>query len=152
LGRTVPHGKIVKWYGTSTDIDDRQRAELLQTELAHVNRVSTMGELSASLAHEIKQPIAAAVTNAQTCLLWLERDQPDLDEIRAAAERIVQDGTRAGEIIGRLRELYKKSPPQRELVDIGEIVREMVRLLRGEANRYAVSIGTDLATDFLRLW
>jgi PAS domain S-box-containing protein len=151
LTRAVPlrdaHGKIVKWYGTSTDIDDRQRAELLQTELAHVNRVSTMGELSASLAHEIKQPIAAAVTNAQTCLLWLERDRPDLDEIRAAAERIVQDGTRAGEIIGRLRELYKKSPPQRELVDIGEIVGEMVRLLRGEANRYGVSIRTDLATD-----
>ena len=82
-----------------------------------------MGELTASLAHEIKQPIAATVTNANTCLRWLQRDQPDLDEIREAASRIVDDGKRAGDIIDRLRSLYRKSPTQRELVEVNEIVQ-----------------------------
>jgi len=149
LVRNVPlrgeNGNIVKWYGSSTDIEDRKRAEQLQADLAHINRVTTLGELAASLAHEIKQPIAATVTNASTCLRWLKRDQPDLDEIREAANRIVEDGRRAGDIIDRLRSLYKKSPPQRELVEVNEIVHEMVALLRGEANRYRVSIRTDLA-------
>ena len=140
LVRNVPlrdeNGNIVKWYGSSTDIEDRKRAEQLQADLAHINRVTTMGELAASLAHEIKQPIAATVTNANACLRWLNRDQPDLEEIREAANRIVEDGKRAGDIIDRLRSLYKKSPPQRELVEVNEIVHEMVTLLRGEANRY----------------
>ena len=155
LVRNVPLrdeiGNIVKWYGSSTDIEDRKRAEQLQADLAHINRVTTMGELAASLAHEIKQPIAATVTNASTCLRWLDRDQPDLDEVREAAIRIVEDGKRAGDIIDRLRSLYKKSPPQRELVEVNEIVHEMVALLRGEANRYRVSIPTDLAVDLPRI-
>ncbi len=155
LVRAVPlrgaQGKILKWYGTSTDIEDRKRAEqereILRADLAHVNRVTTMGELTASLAHEIKQPIAATVMNANACLRWLMRDQPDLDEVREAANRILRDGNRAGDIIERLRLFYKKSPPKRELVSVNEIVHEMVGLLRGEANRYAVSIRTDLAAD-----
>ena len=155
LVRNVPlrdeNGNIVKWYGSSTDIEDRKRAEQLQADLAHINRVTTMGELAASLAHEIKQPIAATVTNASACLRWLNRDQPDLDEIREAANRIVEDGKRAGDIIDRLRSLYKNSPPQRELVEVNEIVHEMVTLLRGEANRYRVSIRTDLAADLPRI-
>ena len=139
LVRAVPfrgaQGKILKWYGTSTDIEYRKRAEQLQADLAHINRVTTMGELTASLAHEIKQPIAATVFNANACLRWLNRDQPDLDEVREAADRIVRDGTRASDIIERLRSFYKKSPPKRELVEVNEIVHEMVGLLRGEANR-----------------
>jgi len=106
-----------------------------------------LGELAASLSHELKQPIAAAITNARTSLLWLKRDQPDLDEVREASERIVQDGNRAAEIIDRLRSLYKKASPKRELVVVNEVISEMVVLLRCEANRYRVSIRTGLAAD-----
>jgi PAS domain S-box-containing protein len=155
LSRAVPlrdeHGKILRWYGVSTDIEDRKRAEeereRLRADLAHVNRVSMLGELAASVSHELKQPIAAAMTNAKTCMRWLKRDQPDVDEALEATSRIVNDGTRATEIIERLRSLYKMSPPQRELVEVNEIIREMGELLRAEANQYAVSIRTDLATD-----
>jgi signal transduction histidine kinase len=106
-----------------------------------------MGELTASLSHELKQPIAASVTSANAALRWLKRDQPDLERACAAAMRIVEAGKRAGDIIDRLRSLYKKAPPQRELVDVNEIVRQMAALLRGEANRYGVSVRTDLASD-----
>jgi PAS domain S-box-containing protein len=155
LSRAVPlrdeHGKILRWYGVSTDIEDRKRAEeereRLRADLAHVNRVSILGELAASVSHELKQPIAAAMTNAKTCIRWLKHDQPDVDEALEATSRIVNDGTRATEIIDRLRSLYKKSPPQRELVEVNEIIREMDELLRAEANQYAVSIRTDLAAD-----
>ena len=149
LTRAVPvrdgHGKINKWVGTATDIEDRKRAEQLQADLAHVNRVTTLGELTASLAHEIKQPISATILNANTCLRWLKHENPDLDEVRHAAHRIAEDGNRAADIIDRLRSLYKKAPPKRELADVNEIVQEMVVLMRGEANQYAVSIRTDLS-------
>jgi PAS domain S-box-containing protein len=155
LSRAVPlhdeQGKILRWYGVSTDIEDRKRAEeereRLRADLAHVNRVSMLGELAASVSHELKQPIAAAMTNAKTCMRWLKREQPDVDEALEATSRIVNDGTRAIEIIDRLRSLYKKSPPQRELVDANKIAREMGELLRAEANQYAVSIRTDLVAD-----
>ena len=149
LVRNVPlrdeNGNIVKWYGSSTDIEDRKRAEQLQADLTHVSRVTTMGELTASLAHEIKQPIAASVANANACLRWLKREKPDLEEACEAASGMVEAGIRASEIIDRLRSLYEKSPPKRELVEVNEIVHEMIPLLRGEANRYAVSMSTDLA-------
>ena len=155
LTRAVPlqdaGGKIVKWYGVSTDIEDRKRAEQLQADLAHINRVTTMGELAASLAHEIKQPIGATIMNAEICLQWLARDQPDLHEIHDAASSIVKDGKRAGDVIDRIRSLYKKAPPQRQLVDVNETIREIVVLLRGEANRYAVSMRTDLAPDLPKI-
>src|SRR5208283_4940841 len=151
LTRAVPlrdqRGNILKWYGVSTDIEDRKLAEQLRADLAHITRVTTMGELIASLAHEINQPIAASIMNAKTCLRWLTREQPDLDEGREAAKRIVKDGTRAAEIIDNIRSMYKKSPPQRELVDVNDIIREMVALLRGEGTRYGVSIRTELAAD-----
>src|SRR3989440_4041842 len=118
-----------------------------QAELARVSRVTTMGELTASLAHEVNQPIAAAVTNANTCLRWLTRDHPDVEEARAAAMRIVKDGKRAAEIITRVRQLFKKGTAQRELVDVNEIIREMIVLLRGETTRYKILVGTDLAVD-----
>src|SRR5205085_12513495 len=94
--------------------EERERLRQLQADLAHTNRVTTMGELTASLAHEIKQPIAAAVTDAKTCLRWLGRDQPDVEEGRGAASRIIKDVTRASDIISRIGLLFKKGSPQRE--------------------------------------
>jgi C4-dicarboxylate-specific signal transduction histidine kinase len=122
-----------------------------QAELARVSRVTTMGELTASLAHEVNQPIAAAVTNANTCLRWLTRDHPDLEEARAAAMRIVKDGTRAAEIVKRIRLLFKKSTPQREMVDVNEGIREMIVLLRSEATRYNITVRMGLAADLPRV-
>jgi len=113
--------------------------------------VTTLGELTASLAHEVKQPIAAAVTDANTCLRWLTRDQPDLEEAREASLRVVKDATRAAEIIDRIRLLFKKVSPQRELVDVNEVIREMIALLRNQATRYSISVRTDLAADIPRI-
>jgi C4-dicarboxylate-specific signal transduction histidine kinase len=118
-----------------------------QADLARVSRVTTMGELTASLAHEVNQPIAAAVTNANTCLRWLTRERPDVEQARSAAMRIVKDARRAAEIITRIRLLFKKGTPQRELVDVNEVVREMITLLRREASRYHVLIESKLATN-----
>jgi len=122
-----------------------------QAELARVSRVTTMGELTASLAHEVNQPIAAAVTNANTCLRWLTRDHPDLEEAREAASRIVKDATRAAGIISRVRLLFKKSTLQRELVDVNEAIREMIVLLRSEATRYNITVRMELAADLPRI-
>jgi signal transduction histidine kinase len=106
-----------------------------------------MGELTASLAHEIKQPMAAAVTNANACLRWLTRDHPDMEEARAAASRMVKDVTRAADIISRIRLLFKKGESQREVLDVNEVIREMIVLLHDEATRHLVSIQTDLVED-----
>src|SRR5467141_191951 len=133
------------------DITEQKRAEeslgQAQADLAHVSRVTTMGELTASLAHEVNQPIAAAVTNANACLHWLAGGAPNLEEARAAAMRIVRDGSRAAEIIKRIRLLFKKGAPQRELVDVNEVVREMIVLLRGEATRHSIQVRTELAAE-----
>jgi NO-binding membrane sensor protein with MHYT domain/signal transduction histidine kinase len=118
-----------------------------QADLARVNRLTTMGELTASLAHEVNQPIAAAVTSANSCFHWLAGDLPNLDKARAAAMRIVKDGTRAAEIISRIRLLFQKGTPQWQLVDVNEIVGEMIMLLHGEATRYSISVRTELAGD-----
>jgi C4-dicarboxylate-specific signal transduction histidine kinase len=129
----------------------RNRAEMAlrqaESDLARVSRVTTMGELTASLAHEVNQPIAAAVTDANTCLRWLNREQPDVEEAREAASRVVKDATRAAEIISRVRLLFKKGAARRELVDINEIIREMVALMRSEIGRNSVSVRTELAED-----
>ncbi len=155
LSRAVPlrdkRGKVVKWYGAATDIQDRKRAEQLQTDLAHTNRVSILGELVASISHELAQPLTATTNNAKASLRWLQRDPPDLMQVRKGTERIIEAGAFASEIINRLRSLYKKAPPKRELVAINEVISEMVRLLRGEANEYAVSIRTDLAADLPKI-
>jgi PAS domain S-box-containing protein len=137
--------------GAVRDVTERTRAEealrQAQADLAHVDRVSTMGELTASLAHELNQPIAAAVTNANACLRWLGRDQPDLEQARAAATRIVENGKLAGELITRIRSQFKKDTLKRERVDVNEIIPEMIALLRGEAMRYKISVRTELAPD-----
>jgi len=133
------------------DITEQKRAEealrQAQADLAHVNRVTTMGELTASLAHEVNQPITAAVTNANACLRWLAGDTPNLEEAREAATRIVQDGKRAAGVISRIRQLFKKETPERERVDLNEVIREMVVLLRNETTRYSISVRTELARD-----
>jgi PAS domain S-box-containing protein len=144
-------GRAVKWCGVATDIEDRKRAEELQAELAHTNRVSLLGELAASIAHDVNQPLSGIVSNGSACLRFLARHTPDVEEAREAARDIVRDGKRAGEIIDRLRSLYKKAPPQRTMVDVNDIIGEMVVLLRGEANRYAVSMRTDLDADLPRV-
>jgi C4-dicarboxylate-specific signal transduction histidine kinase len=115
-------------------------------DLARANRVSSMGELTASLAHEVNQPIAASILDANCCLRWLSSDQPDLEEARAAASRIVQDARRAGEIVKRVHLLFKKDALQQEMVDLNEVIREMVLLLSREANYFAVSLRAELAT------
>jgi signal transduction histidine kinase len=131
--------------------ESRNRAEqsLRQAnlDLARVSRVTTMGELTAAVAHEVKQPIAASITNASTCLRWLGGDTPNLEEARAAARRIIEDQTRAAEIINRIHLLFKKDALKRELVDVNEVIQETVALLRSEATRYSISIRTGLAPE-----
>jgi PAS domain S-box-containing protein len=155
LSRAVPlrdkRGKVVKWYGAATDIQDRKRAEQLQTDLAHTNRVSILGELVASISHELAQPITATINNAKASLRWLQRDPPELTQVRKGTEGIIEAGTFASEIINRLRSLYKKAPPKRELVAINEVIGEMILLLRSEANEYAVSIRTEPAADLPKI-
>ena len=140
-------GNAEKWCGVAADIEDRKHAEQLQAELAHVNRTSILGELMASISHEVKQPITATMANARASLRWLKRDKPEVEEACQTIDKILRDGVRATEIIDRLRALYKKTPPKRELVSINEVIGEMVALLRGEANRYGVSIRMDLGAD-----
>jgi C4-dicarboxylate-specific signal transduction histidine kinase len=116
-----------------------------RTELARVARVTTMGELTASIAHEVKQPIAAAVTSAQTALRWLEARPPELGEVREALSRAVLAGKRAADVIGRIRALVAKAPPRKDSVEINAAIREVVELTRGEAVKSGVSVRTDLA-------
>jgi C4-dicarboxylate-specific signal transduction histidine kinase len=125
--------------------DSEPRCHETQTELAHANRVAILGQLSASIAHEVIQPIAATVTNAQAALLLLGRQPPDLETARQALAQIVQDGTRAGDIVDRIRALMKKAPSRKERLDINEAIREVIELTRGEALKNGVSVQTKLA-------
>lgn len=133
------------------DITEYERAaEALretQAELAHINRVTTMGQLAATIAHEINQPIAAAVTNAQAALRWLAAQPPELGEAREALESIVADGNRAGEVIGRIRALIKKAPVRMEPLDVNQTVAEMIGLINSEIVRNGVVLQTRLATS-----
>ena len=168
LGRTTKDGTQVvvasrwslqrDWRGTpvaaletDNDISERKRAEEererlreLEADLARISRVSMMGELAASLGHEITQPIAAAAMNARACLRWLQREPPEIREARQSLSRIVNDVGRAAGIIDRNRSLYRRGAPQREPLDLNEIIREMVVLLHDAAHRHSISIRTDL--------
>jgi PAS domain S-box-containing protein len=153
-----PDGELVEFVGVSIDVTERKQAEeererlrQAQFELAHINRVSTMGELTASLAHETKQPISAASADAETCFMWLARDQPDLAEAKEAALRIMKDVTRASDIINRIALLFKKHVPQQELVDVNGVIQEMIALLRSEATRYSVSIHSELSNGLPKI-
>jgi PAS domain S-box-containing protein len=142
-------GRPHSMFGTIQDITERKRAaealREVQMELAHANRVATMGQLTASIAHEVNQPLAAAVTNAQAALRWLDGRPPDLKEARQALARIVRDGNRAGEVIGRIRALIKKAPPRKDALAINEVIREVIELTHGEAVKNGISAQTQLA-------
>ena len=144
-------GHIVRWYVLLTDVDDRKRAEealrQAQGDLARINRVTTMGELAASLAHEVSQPITGAITNANVCLRKLEYDKPDIDGAHAAVTRIQRDAERAADIVRRIRSQFEKAAVNREGLDLNEIIRETTALLHAEAARYQISIRTELAAD-----
>jgi PAS domain S-box-containing protein len=151
IPRYTGAGEFVGYIGSNIDITDlkraaaeRQRLHELEANLAHINRVSMMGELTASLAHEIKQPIAAALMDAKTCVRWLRRDTPDVAEGCEAASRMIKDATRAAEVIDRVRSLYKRDTSDRELLDINEIIGEMIILLHDKADRTSISIRTEL--------
>jgi len=114
-------------------------------QLAHANRVATMGQLSASITHEVKQPIGAAIADAQAALHFLARRPPELEEVREALEAIVETGHRAGEIVDRIRGLIKKAPPRKECLDINAGIREVIELTRGESVKNGISLQADLA-------
>jgi len=133
------------------DLTERKRAEAeareserryreMQMEVAHANRVATMGQLTASIAHEVNQPIAATATNADAALRWLGARPPDLEEVRQALDRIVKDAHRAGDVIAGIRELIKKAPLRKDRVDINEAIREVIELTRGEAAKNGASV------------
>jgi len=153
VGRPIlsSSGELVQFVGVSMDVTESKEAEQeherLRQELAnlaHLNRVSTMGELTASLAHEIKQPIGAAVTNAEACARLLDSAQPDVPEAREAALEMVKDARRAADIIDRVRSLYQKGSSERETIEVNEVIGEMVVMLQNEANRHSVTIRADL--------
>jgi PAS domain S-box-containing protein len=140
------------------DLTERKRAETkmreserryreLQMELAHANRVATMGQLSASIAHEINQPIAAVIANASAGLRWLGARPPELEQVKQALARIVRDGERARDIIAQIRALVKKAPPRRDRLDINEAIREVISLTYAEMQRNRVGLQTGLADD-----
>jgi hypothetical protein len=146
-----PTGGLVEIVGTCIDVTERKRAEEArldaQNKLAHANRVSTMGQLAASIAHEVNQPITGVVTNARAGLRFLATDPADLDEIRQILEEIVKDGTRAGEILARIRALVKKTPPRKDRVDINEAIFEVIALSRSEIVKNGISLTTHFAKE-----
>src|SRR5580692_10844223 len=152
IGHHNPSGEIGEYVGITMDITERKQAEQererlrqLEADLAHINRVNMMGELAAALAHEIKQPIAAAVANAGACLGFLEGEHPDILEAREAASGTIACGRRAAEIIDRVRSLFKKSFPQREPIDLNELIREIALLLQNDIRRNSVRVHLALA-------
>ncbi|WP_103932045.1 sensor histidine kinase [Bryocella elongata] len=144
-------GSVLKFVGTTIDIDDLKHAEAAlrqaQDDLARINRVSTMGELAASLAHEVSQPISGVITNGSVSLRKLGRDEPDVEGARVAVDRIVRDAHRAAEILDRIRSQFQKGPPKKQLLNVNEIIVETVALLRSEAVRYGISVRTELASE-----
>ena len=133
------------------DLTDQKRAEeslrKTQSELAHVTRVMTMGELAASIAHEVNQPLAAIVANGSACLRWLMGDSPNLGEARETAQRIIRDGKRASDIISRIRGLVRKTDPEKTPLDINQAVREVINLTQSEAVGKGVALRTELASE-----
>jgi C4-dicarboxylate-specific signal transduction histidine kinase len=125
--------------------ESERRYREVEAELAHANRVATMGQLTASIAHEVNQPIAATATNAQAALRWLHAQPPNVDEVGQSLGKIVKDAGRAGDVLGRIRNLVRKAPPRKEPVDINEAIREVIELTCGEASKSGASVQTQLA-------
>jgi PAS domain S-box-containing protein len=143
--------RVLRWYATNTDIEERRQAEhalmRAQADLAHLSRVLSMGELTSSIAHEISQPLTAVVSHGQACLEWLNADPPNVDKARQTAERIVQDGTRAGAVLGRIRAAYRKDAPEKCRLNLNEVIQEMIVFLREDSIRRHISLRTDLAPN-----
>jgi signal transduction histidine kinase len=146
-------GRVVAWYGTNTDIEDRTQAlarlQQMEADFAHMNRVSMMGELAASLSHEIAQPIASARNNARAAQNFLKMQPPDLSEVREALSCVVADADRSGEIIDRIREQIKKAPPRKERFDLNAAIIEVIVLAQSVTLRNGVSVQTRLAKGLL---
>jgi PAS domain S-box-containing protein len=142
-------GAVIAWYGTNTDIEDRTQAlarlQQMQSDFTHMNRVSMMGELAASLSHEITQPIASARNNARAALNFLDLQPPDLSEVRDALSCVVNDADRAGDIIDRIREQMKKAPPRKQRFDLNAAINEVIELAQSVTDRNGVSVQTRLA-------
>ena len=149
-------GEVVGVFAAARDITERKQAEeerdklrQLEADLAHINRVSMMGELTASIAHEVNQPLSGMVSNGSACLRWLAGDAPNLEEAREAVRDIVRDGKRAGEVIARIRALTKRTAPPREKLDLNETIREVLAIVGDEAKKKSVVIRTQFADDVL---
>ena len=142
-------GKVLKFVGTTTDIDDQKRAEEAlreaAAELAHANRIATMGQLSASIAHEVNQPIAAALMNAGTAARWLARQPPNLEKVGEAIEHIIKDGKRAADVVSRIRSFSQKPPAQNGFVEINEAILEIVTLARAAMSEHRISVKMQLS-------
>ena len=134
--------RIVRWYGTLTDIEDRRRAEetlrQAQADLAHITRVTTMGELTASLAHELNQPLTAVVTSGGSSLRWLAHEPPRLDKAADAVRRMIRDASRASEVIAHTRALLKKSSEEKAPFDITEVIRDVLILVQSAMARHGI--------------
>jgi PAS domain S-box-containing protein len=145
------HQRIIQWYGLSVDIDDGKQAEnelrATQVQLARASQAATVAELSASIAHEINQPLAGIVASAQTCQTWLAGDNPNLPRGRAAIDRIVRDGNAAADIIRRIRDLFRQTAPAKTLLHINEVIDEVRRLAQDELSRKGISIELRLTRD-----
>jgi PAS domain S-box-containing protein len=144
-------GRVLRWYVLLTDIDERKRTQeelrVAQSELARVTQVMTMGQLTASMAHEVNQPLSGIVTNASTCLRMLDANPPNLEGARETARRTIRDGNRASEVITRLRTLYSKKEPALESMDLNEVAREVTALSSTEIQRNGVTLKQEFADD-----
>jgi C4-dicarboxylate-specific signal transduction histidine kinase len=141
-------GQILKWYGTILDIDDWKRAQEdlrnMQAELAHMTRVMTMGEITASIAHEVNQPLAAVVASSDSCVAWLANSPPNVDKARVAADRVVQGVAQASAVLQRIRTMFKKAPAARTRLEINDVVTEAISLVQPEFRSRHISVRTDL--------
>ena len=148
-------GDLVEFVGTFMDVTERKRAEealrQAQADLAHVSRVTTLGEMAASIAHEVDQPLSGVVINANACVRFLSEATPNLDEVRDGLQAIARDGRRAGDVIARIRALARRTPTEKEPVDINDIIRDVVALAEGEARRTRARLRTELAGDLPRV-
>ncbi|WP_426237769.1 GAF domain-containing sensor histidine kinase [Pararhizobium sp. DWP1-1-3] len=151
LARAAPlrdeDGNVIRWHGTTVDIEEIKRAEQAQAALSRVGRLTALGELAVSIAHEVNQPLMAIVTNAAGCLRWLEGSPPDIAEAREAAERIINDGHRAGEVIASIRSMAKKAPPKFVEIDVNEVIKEVLAIAANELDRHEISLRKSFAEE-----